>query len=1843
MSNAQSACELCAPGAATSPAGSRCDTCREKGDLVGAVVWSFVTEHVRNAGQSERVIFMLAGLPAMFLEGIARKAPGDGRLIEGRGLCIALNPAAATNLDIQPPANASEESAVHWRHSTVADVIVFAPSDAEREGIGAGLGPLARIDEQAVVGHLPAWLDILNETGGAHAYMRRALEGLRSSQIFIGLEMWVDFILAIKAQGFALPVHLRLQAAAPALQIPRDGITKLPAYRTDGGPPPPQRDFYAAFQAAESEVRVYAGMITPQQEPVDIEAVRDAINGFEHGDEPETVAALDIVRRLIDDGPNIRPGEWRDSQREFCEGVSWERIGVHLFASGRRTRRRSLGEETLSFIEGNHADDVTPEDRKLLDSLKDSIPREPRDEELEFFARWQEKINHPDIIRIFKAWQRRLFFREVMGHDLLSAFSKGFEALIVAGADTLATMDDPRVLVRTTQHNKALFWEKLDIDVQRLFRFELRSLQGIFSDRVRWDLDACFEHDARESSNTNDSRMVDLELYLVEASDAADLAGTKTPPRSAPRVKATWQPGLKPKSEPISLALADDIEALATAARNDAGLFRDQRFAPRASSDQSRVASTTLSDTNSFSDVAQAQDGRTFDTTVLTKDDLLATLRETVSALTASRSLDAESAAAITAALDTFEGAYRSAILAIDQDPGAGFASETVDDQANAFGGLCRACRLHAKGERAQAEIRPVVARLGVVLSEGSDPMAILAAWHPFRLSERRAKIRDLAGFVDSVLGSPTARNADLTIAFHERGMLTERWVFPETVLVDDTTMISVEDVGGYSLMVPADCVARSQEALENSTPLAAAKFIEGVNQYLDVHPHEATNLSAAIYDSESLTLPKEIARLLAQRIHRDPSLRCDLVITHHDQGRLRQIYSDQNMRLDVENISDTAKGFLSRLRIDVKPNRSTDGQDDAIRDLDLVFLHDAVSHHAKPQWDLERGGAEGLDTRFDLDTARIPRRRLADADAPGAGVYLTVPRPPRTVAEYHDLLYEIDKSAFLAEDHHGVLIQHIRFDDPQVQEMIERAHDLGEWVVSHDKVCSRALLNRCGVQIIRDISVPGSDGRVIISAGKIDERLRRKVGEELAEACGIDGPTASRLGSVVLKDIVQISGQKILSAARFANASREMIGLSLMRAHLEASLPADRPATASPIWISLDDYRGWITTGTGKIADVVGVTILDTGSRFDLLIQVGEAKFVSMDHEMAESGDARKQVRDTVDILARMFIDNEDPISRRAWCARLVELLVNRDGLSDRLPDAQRRTAFVESLRAGEVAFRISGEAVVCLHDDHDTSPRQERDPDRPHLRHHALPTPVIRQTLVAIAEGGVPERGELRDVRWYAGGERQPPAPTPPDDHATPEPEARAPEPAPEPPTAESTQAEQVRHPPDPEPGPPGGHDLPANTASDPEGDAEPPPDAPAEDRERPRFIPGPVHAILQDMEGREEGTISDPESIAWAEQICEQAQRALSHFGMQARFAEPRYRLTPNVALVTFQGHETLTVDKVSRRTGELLTTHGIEVVNIMPGPRQISLSIKRENRAKVPLASTWLQAPWPDEDPGDLTSFLLGAQENNERLLFLNIGGPFAGYEEHGPHTLIAGETGSGKGVLTQGLLMQLIAFNDPERAELILIDPKKGVDFAWLDDTPHMKRPIITEMPDAERVFLELVAEMDKRYETFSQARVQNIAQYNDKAAPGERMSRIFLVHDEIGEWMAREKDYAEMVLSAVSSLGMKARAAGIHLVLITQRADADAVPTRLRDNMGNRFCLKVQNATGSRMVLNTGGAERLLGRGHMACVLANENPPPGQEYFVVQVPFAAIEDMERLAEAAKGHWRKHRT
>jgi S-DNA-T family DNA segregation ATPase FtsK/SpoIIIE len=245
-----------------------------------------------------------------------------------------------------------------------------------------------------------------------------------------------------------------------------------------------------------------------------------------------------------------------------------------------------------------------------------------------------------------------------------------------------------------------------------------------------------------------------------------------------------------------------------------------------------------------------------------------------------------------------------------------------------------------------------------------------------------------------------------------------------------------------------------------------------------------------------------------------------------------------------------------------------------------------------------------------------------------------------------------------------------------------------------------------------------------------------------------------------------------------------------------------------------------------------------------------------------------------------------------------------------------------------------------------------------------------------------------------------------------------------------------------------------------------------------------------------------------------------------------------------------------------------------------------------------------------------------KEEDSSLLFLS---PRA----NAPHTLIAGSTGSGKSVLMQNVILGIACTNTTDQARIVLIDPKLGVDYFAFDGLPHLQGGVIDTQDKAIQTLNDLVGEMDRRYAVLKANRVSNLFDLNRKPNPTERLPFLWVIHDEFAEWMMTE-DYAAAVADIVSRLGVKARAAGISLVFAAQRPDANVMPMQLRANLGNRLVLRVDGEGTSEIALGERGAERLLGKGHLAARLEGD---AGIIYG--QVPYVSSEFLEQMVAALR--------
>jgi DNA segregation ATPase FtsK/SpoIIIE, S-DNA-T family len=200
-----------------------------------------------------------------------------------------------------------------------------------------------------------------------------------------------------------------------------------------------------------------------------------------------------------------------------------------------------------------------------------------------------------------------------------------------------------------------------------------------------------------------------------------------------------------------------------------------------------------------------------------------------------------------------------------------------------------------------------------------------------------------------------------------------------------------------------------------------------------------------------------------------------------------------------------------------------------------------------------------------------------------------------------------------------------------------------------------------------------------------------------------------------------------------------------------------------------------------------------------------------------------------------------------------------------------------------------------------------------------------------------------------------------------------------------------------------------------------------------------------------------------------------------------------------------------------------------------------------------------------------------------------------------HLLVGGVTGSGKSVLLRAIAASLVHYHSPAAINLTLIDPKR-VSFGRLAAglAAHLHRPLAHSTDDALPILEELIEEMEHRYDLFDGARVQDIDEYNDSQAPSERLPRrvLLVLVDEFADLTAH-RPTRDAFLDAIQRLGSKARAAGIHLVLSTQRPTRDAIPTSIKANLPGKVALRVTSTLESRVILDARGAEDLLGNGDL--------------------------------------------
>lgn len=234
----------------------------------------------------------------------------------------------------------------------------------------------------------------------------------------------------------------------------------------------------------------------------------------------------------------------------------------------------------------------------------------------------------------------------------------------------------------------------------------------------------------------------------------------------------------------------------------------------------------------------------------------------------------------------------------------------------------------------------------------------------------------------------------------------------------------------------------------------------------------------------------------------------------------------------------------------------------------------------------------------------------------------------------------------------------------------------------------------------------------------------------------------------------------------------------------------------------------------------------------------------------------------------------------------------------------------------------------------------------------------------------------------------------------------------------------------------------------------------------------------------------------------------------------------------------------------------------------------------------------------------------------------------------PHMLIAGSTGSGKSVCINGIITSILMKTKPNQVKMMMIDPKR-VELNVYNGIPHLLTPVVTNPRKAAQALQKVVAEMEKRYELFASFGIRNIDGYNalveqhslEMGEEAKPLPYIVVIVDELADLMMVASNEVE---EAIIRLAQMARAAGIHMVLATQRPSVDVITGIIKANVPSRIAFAVSSGTDSRTIIDTNGAEKLLGRGDMLFVPMGENKP-----IRVQGAFLSDEEVERVVDFVK--------
>lgn len=1723
-------------------------------ELIGRVAIKYLSERLEaEDGSDGTARYLLDCLTAKQTSAVASAILNDSSLI--------------TRVDIKLPRKFLSEFSLPEHILTDKRATYYRNADCEKDALllatngddeQQSLKDMTPIGSMQLLGHPSLWTSCINvDIGLSEDHLKwwsQALKGLLEVQ-FYDLDIFSSYIIEthrqLKEEGEPLLEALGL--ALPALRIPSDKTFFNVLNAKNAGHLSRWKNL---FNKAIRQRSCYLKKYTPSQSLLSKDQLSETFEKVKYDIPIEDHTA---IKQFID-----ADSGWNNfaAALSCCE---WENINP-LF-DGLKKEKFNLGRKTIEFYDEREPTLLNEDEQDYLSNLAKSRTTSSADSsDEEFYENHRLELKEDSFLKT--KWDQFIFGKPVESEDLLVGLTQCLEGLFSHSEAIVSAK-----LTITSDRRTKLDLKKLNFEAGEYFSFRYKGLPERLGNGIIWDTGELFEFQNhlsawRQEKKTKLNRSkakAALRIKFFINLRVTHLNGSETNPTKQliwtfnPNAVAAEQPGDwgRLNSNPLSRCLASR-ETI---------------------SGKGNVQSIDLRDSNTLH-ASYAQDRGSFVPAYHKKHDLGLIWNDNLDSAVSQNLVDERVANELRVSWDNFESLYTQSITEYYKH---GFLAEGIHEQGEAFSRLLELIREKAFGDRNRELLLHPLLDIGTAQISGDKVTAIITPWNPMRLVAMDVKLKQLARLLSELLSCEEHHFSDPRLFFKELTEGLQHPYYPELAIGWDgreAKLLAVTDHNlDYSLH--ENPLAENDGLDEtNESPQRTALLVHDlIKKYLKLYPHERANLSTVLFNCDCSRLPTALVDKVSELHEDDDDMRCEVILRHRDKGTLINLYERiiESSDDDIDSFvaSEATTDFMARLRIGIMAHQAPTPDPKDGRPTDIVFLQDVISRHAEVEW--YNNESEPVDP-LELIPSQWSRRKPSSKDEMKSVVYLACPMQTEAGWSYINALSSIIKPHLKDFGKHLLPARQLDFNDSRTAEIFDEIHQLGNWVANYDELLDRRQLMNQEVRVIRYKQTSNQGRNLLISSRAPLGLLKSMVKGRIASLnLGIEENALGVLVERFIDDANQASGDLVLRAAKRGRNASELMGVVLSKYLIEDELG---PSSLHG-WYFLDDYAEWLGQKEEQIADLMALCPVIEGGAYKLGIIVSESKYIDQASLSSKCKESQKQLRDTVKRMREALFNEPACMDRSLWLSRLSNLVMSGVHVpSGSMIDLAK---WRDALRNGQCEVFIRGYSHVFVSGPSDSGECSDFAvvADLEDAYQEVFSRAKLRELLAAYMakESVISIRKDNSDQNvWEVPSWRS----------ITPE--AKDVETKTTPP-AETTKT--------PEPVKPNNGIIGKKESEN----KEKPPEAESSDH---------FSDLVSKLEAKfpvNDQNKKDAED--WLHKTANGCKSALQQYQLKAKLISSR--LTPNCALLKFEGSGNLTVNDVKKRQEEFLTSHGLNITSVKAEAGVVSISIARDKREALHLSKVWKQ--WDIDRSSFNSRLLIGIKEEDGSPLFFSP-------QENAPHTLIAGGTGSGKSVLIQNIILGIAATNTPKNASIVLIDPKR-VDFNKFKKLPHVGNTIIKQKADAVEKLKSLVEEMERRYEIFEEYEVSNVTELKKKFSEVE-MPLIWVIHDELALWML-DSDYSTQITQAVNQLAVAARAAGIFLIFGAQRPDNTVIPMQLRSNLGNRLVLKVDGEGTSDIALSEKGAEKLLGKGHMLAKLEGE-----YNTIFAQVPFAGDEHLDFL-------------